>query len=144
MYHPDRYVPMMEAGLNLVVSIVLANRIGLLGVLIGTLVSFCMFSFWTKPNFVCRDVFGVPFTTYVVWEGKKIGIAFFLGWVIFAGSNLLSIGNTYLDFICKAIFALAASNLLLAVIFRKTDEFGYIMSFVSGIMAKCRRMLARQ
>lgn len=144
LYYPDRYVPMLEAGLNLVVSIVLANRIGLLGVLIGTLVSFCLFSFWTKPYFVYRDVFGVPFTTYVVWEGKIIVIAFFLGCVIFAGTNLLSIGNMYLNFICKAILALVASNLLLVVIFHKTDEFGYIKSFVSGTMEKCRRILARQ
>ena len=75
---------------------------------------------------------------------KKIVIAFFLGWVIFTGTNFLSIGNMYFDFICKAILALAASNLLLAVIFHKTDEFGYIMSFVSGIMAKCKRILVRQ
>lgn len=40
LYYPDRYVPMFEAVLNLVLSIFLANRIGLLGVLIGTLVSF--------------------------------------------------------------------------------------------------------
>lgn len=115
-----------------------------LGVLIGTLVSFCLFSFWTKPYFVYRDVFGVPFTTYVVWEGKIIVIAFFLGCVIFAGTNLLSIGNMYLNFICKAILALGASNLLLAVIFHKTDEFGYIKSFVSGTMEKCRRILPRR
>lgn len=115
-----------------------------LGVLIGTFVSFCLLSFWTKPYFVYRDVFGVPFTTYVVWEGKKIVIAFFLGWIILAGTNLISIGNMYLAFLCKAILAIAASNLLLVVIFHKTDEFGYIKSFVSGIMAKCRRILARQ
>ena len=135
---------MMEAGVNLVISIVLAHQIGLLGVLIGTLVSFCVFSFWTKPYFVYRDVFGVPFVTYVLWEGKKIAIALMLGLTIFAGTIFLSFGNMYFDFICKAILALAASNLLLVVIFHKTDEFGYIMSFVSGIMAKCKRILARQ
>lgn len=144
LYHPDRYVPMMEAGLNLVISIVLANRIGLLGVLIGTLVSFCLFSFWTKPYFVYRDVFGVPFTAYVVWEGKKIAIALMLGLIIYAGTSFLSFGNIYLDLICKAIFAISASNLLLVVIFHKTDEFGYIRSFVSGIIGRSRKILARK
>ena len=66
-----------------------------------------------------------------------------LGLTIFAGTIFLSFGNMYFDFICKAILALAASNLLLVVIFHKTDEFGYIMSFVSGIMTKCKRILAR-
>ena len=130
LYHPDRYVSMLEAGINLIISIVLARRIGLLGVLIGTLVSFCMFSFWTKPYFVYRDVFGVPFLKYVVWEGKKIVFAFLLGLVIYIGTSFLSFGNTYLDFVCKAMISLASSNLVLVIFFHKTDEFGYIRTFV--------------
>lgn len=130
LYHPDRYVSMLEAGLNLIISIVLARRIGLLGVLIGTLVSFCMFSFWTKPYFVYRDVFGVPFLKYVVWEGEKIVFAFLLGLVIYIGTSFLSFGNTYLDFVCKAMISLASSNSLLVIFFHKTDEFGYIRTFV--------------
>ncbi|MDO4514882.1 MAG: oligosaccharide flippase family protein [Lachnospiraceae bacterium] len=144
LYHPDRYVPMMEAGLNLVISIVLAHQIGLLGVLIGTLVSFCVFSFWTKPFFVYRDVFSVPFITYVLWEGKKIAIAFILGLTIYAGIKYLSFGNIYFDFICKTIISLAASNLLLVVFFHKTNEFKYIQSFVSKVIIRCKKMIARQ
>lgn len=144
LFHPDRYVSMMEAGLNLVISIVLAYQIGLLGVLIGTLISFCTFSFWTKPYFVYRDVFGVPFIMYVFWEGKKIAIAFMLGLIIYAGTSFLSFGNIFLDFICKAIITIVASNLLLIIFFCKTDEFGYIRSFASGIIGKCRKIFARK
>lgn len=144
LYHPDRYVSMLEAGLNLIISIVLARRIGLLGVLIGTLVSFCMFSFWTKPYFVYRDIFGIPFLKYVVWEGKKIAIAFILGFIIYAGTSFLSFSNIYIDFICKVIISLAASNLLLIIFFHKTDEFGYIQSFASRIMMRCKKNFMRQ
>lgn len=144
LYHPDRYVPMMEAGLNLVISIVLARQIGLLGVLIGTLVSFCVFSFWTKPFFVYRDVFCVPFVTYVLWEGKKIAIAFILGLTIYAGIHYLTLGNIYLDFICKTIISLVASNLLLVLFFHKTDEFRFIQSFASKVMMRCKKMIMRQ
>lgn len=144
LYHPDRYVPMLEAGLNLVISIVLAYQIGLLGVLIGTLVSFCVFSFWTKPYFVYRDVFCVPFAKYAAWEGKKILIALILGGAIYAGTSLLSFGNIYLDFVCKALLALTASNLLLVVFFHKSDEFGYIRSFVSAALLKCKKMFVRK
>lgn len=143
LYHPDRYVPMLEAGLNLVISIILAYQIGLLGVLIGTLVSFCACSFWTKPYFVYRDVFGVPFVQYVLWEGKKIAVAFILGLVICGGTSFLSFGNVYLDFTCKMIVSLVASNLLLILFFRKTDEFGYIRSFASGILMRCKKIFAR-
>lgn len=144
LYHPDRYVPMLEAGLNLAISIVMALRIGLLGVLLGTLVSFCLFSFWTKPYFVYRDVFNVPFLKYVVWEGKKIAIAFLLGLIIYAGTSFLSFGNIYLEFISKAIITLGASNFLLFVFFHRTDEFGYIQSFISRVMMRCKKIMMRQ
>ncbi|MDD6633815.1 MAG: oligosaccharide flippase family protein [Ruminococcus sp.] len=141
LYKPDRYIPMFEAALNLVISAILAYRIGLLGVLIGTLVSFCVFSFWTKPFFVCRDVFHIPFKNYVVWEGKKIIISFFLGGIIYAVINPISLNNAFIDLGCKTLISLVGSNLLLVVCFCKTKEFDYIRSFVSGIMAKCRKFL---
>lgn len=144
LYYPDRYVPMLEAGINLALSITLAHRIGLLGVLIGTLVSFCVCSFWAKPYFVYRDVFGMSFAKYVMWEGQKIIIALILGAFIYAGTILIYLGNIYLDFICKAVFALAVSNLLLVLFFHKTEEFGYIKSFASGMLVKCKGFLIRK
>ena len=57
---------------------------------------------------------------------------------------LKSFIGIYLDFICKAVFALAVSNLLLVLFFHKTEEFGYIKSFASGMLVKCKGFLIRK
>lgn len=136
LYYPDRYVPMFEAALNLVLSIILAHKIGLLGVLIGTLVSFLLFSFWIKPYVVYRDVFNVPFKDYVIWESKKIIIAVIIAALLFAAQNMIHVSNLFIEFVLKLIITVIVSNLLLVIIFNRTKEFDYIKIFYKSILTK--------
>lgn len=136
LYYPDRYVPMFEAALNLVLSIFLANKIGLIGVLIGTLVSFLVFSFWIKPYVVYRDVFHIQFKEYVLWESKKIIIALVIAIALFGIQSLIHIPNVFIELIVKLIITVIVSNLLLVIIFYRTEEFDYIKMFCKTILVK--------
>ena len=136
LYYPDRYVPIFEAILNLVLSIFLANKIGLLGVLVGTLVSFLVFSFWIKPYVVYRDVFQVPFKEYVLWESKKIIIALFIAGALFGTQSLIHISNAFTELIVKLIITAIVSNLMLVIVFYRTEEFDYIKIFCKNIFGK--------
>lgn len=57
LYDPDKWAPIVQSVLNLAVSIVLAWRIGLAGVFIGTLVS-VMVPLTVKPFVLYRHLFG--------------------------------------------------------------------------------------
>ena len=138
LYYPDRFVPLIEAMLNLVISIILAYRIGLLGVLVGTLVSFLLLSFWTKPYFVFRDVFSVRFSEYVIWEGKKILLSFVIGAVLYVLQLKIQLSNIYFDLLLKALFTGVMSNVLLCVVFFRTDEFEYIKTMVQTIIHRVK------
>lgn len=139
LYHPDRFVPLIEAMVNLIISIVLAHRIGLVGVLIGTLVSFLMLSFWIKPYFVFRDVFQVRFWEYVAWEGKKVLLAFVIGAALYVLQLKLQFSNMFLELVVKALFTGVVSNVLLSVVFFKTSEFGYIRNMVRILIQRIKR-----
>lgn len=139
LYYPDRFVPLIEAMLNLVISIILAYRIGLLGVLIGTLVSFLFLSFWTKPYFVFRDVFCVRFSEYVIWEGKKILLSFVIGAVLYVLQLKIQLSNIYFDLLLKALFTGIMSNALLCAVFFRTDEFEYIKAMIQTIVHRVKR-----
>lgn len=140
LYHPDRFVPMLEALSNLVISILLAKRYGIAGVLFGTLVSFLAFSFWSKPYFVFRDVFGVPFRRYVIGEGKKIAVSFVIAAATWYAVSPVSLGNALLSFCLKTLLALALSNGLLVLAYCRTDNFRYIRALAQGAAARLRRI----
>ena len=134
LYHPDRYVPMCEAILNMGISVALAPRYGVAGVLTGTLVSFLVFSFWTKPYFVYRDVFQVPFREYAAWEGKKILISAVIAVVVYSVVSQIALANAIASFCVKTLVCLVLSNLALVIVFGKTDEFRYIREMLDTLI----------
>ena len=120
------------------ISLVLAPRYGVAGVLLGTLISFLVFSFWTKPYFVYRDVFCVPFRKYVCWEGQKIILSILIALATWYVVSLVSLTNMFLNFCVKAVVALAMSNGLLLVGYHKSEEFEYIRMLVDTFVARFR------
>lgn len=104
--------------------------------LVGTLVSFLVFSFWIKPYVVYRDVFQVPFKEYVLWESKKIIIALFIAGALFGTQSLIHISNAFTELIVKLIITVIVSNLMLVFVFYRTEEFDYIKIFCKNIFGK--------
>jgi O-antigen/teichoic acid export membrane protein len=143
LYYPDRFVPLMEALLNLGISVVLAYKIGLLGVLIGTLLSFLLLSFWTKPYFVFREVFHIRFSEYVIWEGKKILLSFVIGAVLYTVQQKIQLDNIYVDLVLKALITGLTSNILLCIVFFHTEEFEYIKAMVQTILRRVKHYSKR-
>ncbi len=66
IYHEDRFVPIVESLLNIAVSVVLVQWIGLPGVFIGTFVSSLALWFYSYPKFVYKKLFGRSYRQYVV------------------------------------------------------------------------------
>lgn len=66
IYHEDRFVPVIESLLNIVVSVVLVQWIGLPGVFIGTFVSSLALWFYSYPKFVYKKLFGRTYRQYIV------------------------------------------------------------------------------
>ena len=66
IYHEDRYVPVVESLLNIVVSVVLVQWIGLPGVFIGTFVSSLALWCYSYPKFVYKKLFGRTYRQYAV------------------------------------------------------------------------------
>ena len=57
IFHEDRFVPVIESLINIVVSVVLVLWIGLPGVFIGTFVSSLALWFYSYPKFVYQKLF---------------------------------------------------------------------------------------
>ena len=61
----DRRIPLLEAGINLGVSIVLAKLMGAAGVFLGTIISMGIVYLYSYPKYVCRPLFGMSYGQYV-------------------------------------------------------------------------------
>jgi O-antigen/teichoic acid export membrane protein len=66
----DRYKPIIEAVINLVSSIILAFKLGTLGVFLGTFISTVTTTLWVEPYVLYKYHFHVPFRTYFATLAK--------------------------------------------------------------------------
>lgn len=135
IFHEDRFVPLCQAAINLIVSILLVQQMGITGVFIGTLVSALAVPFWNTPYLVYKKVFYQPishyFLKYTFFTTIGIGTYFLTNLIC----NFIPAGNL-LNLIIRALVCLIVPNFVYLCIFYKSDEFKYLCSIFKNIQEK--------
>ncbi len=135
IFHEDRYAPLIQAAINLIISIILVKHVGIVGVFIGTLISALAVPFWTTPYLVYKKVFHKPVLNYFIkyLYYCVIGVAtYFL--TSFVSRYIVADNFLKLIFIC--FISLIVPNLIYICIFLKTDEFKYLLGVVRSLLGK--------
>ncbi len=125
----DRYRSLVEAAVNLGMSIFLARQIGVAGVFLGTLISTIAIDFWVEPLVLFRHGFHrrpVPyFLRYLFYTAFIFAVGFFT-WYLCS----LAGGYSFGSFVLKCVICLIIPNLLLFLAFCRTKEFQYLKRYV--------------
>ncbi len=139
LYDVAKYRPVLSAIVNLAISVVLVQKIGIDGVFIGTIVSRLVTYWLIDPKVVYKHLLHRDVKEYY----SKWFVYFF---TVFTVSLIASLGCTYIPFIGIIGFFIRgfmSEILFLAVVlllFRKTEEFGYLFSIGNRSL---RRLLKR-
>ncbi|AIK35782.1 polysaccharide biosynthesis family protein [Bacillus pseudomycoides] len=135
VFHEDRYAPLVQAAVNLVISIVLVKYMGIIGVFIGTLVSVLVVPFWITPYLVYKNVFNRSvmdyFLKYSYYAAIGIGTYFITSFL----SNF-TLSNHFLELLLKGMICIIVPNVIYILIFHKTTEFKYLFGIIRGISQK--------
>ncbi|MEC0264407.1 hypothetical protein [Paenibacillus anseongense] len=138
IFHEDRYLPLCQAVVNLVFSIILVQSIGIAGVFIGTLISAMIVPFWTTPYFVYKKVFQKPlieyFISYFYYAGVGVGTCLITYYV-----SHFFVANTIITLLMKGLTCLILPNLIYILLFHKSDEFKYLMGIVKSIISRLQQ-----
>ena len=132
IYHEDRFIPIFESITNIVVSIILVKLLGLAGVFIGTIVSGLWLWCYSYPKYVYKNLFERTYNNYA-----KETIGYILLFVsITALSYLLSsnlvYSSVYINFVVNVLISLIVPNVILLILFYKSDNFKYVLSLLKG------------
>lgn len=129
IFHEDRYIPLIQALINLVISIILVQFIGIVGIFIGTLISSLACPFWTTPYLVYKKVFNRRVNTYFMKYSYYllIGIGTFLITNYFCDFIL---SDDLLSLLLKMIICIIVPNIIYILLFFRTNEFKYLMRII--------------
>ena len=127
IYYEDRFAPIIESIFNIVFSIIFVKYFGLAGVFMGTLVSGLILWCYSYPKCVYKKLFDrkqlVYFKetlTYIILFSLIIISTYYL-------SNLLIIKNIWYRFFANTLLAVIVPNLILILIFNRTDNYKYVL-----------------
>lgn len=126
----DRFKPLIEAGLNLIISIIAVHCSGTAGVFIGTFISMVSTSLWVEPYVLFKYGFKMSWRNF--WLNNARYFLTFLmmtALTCFAGS--LYDGQLIAEFIYRLVICIFLPNLLLIVLFHRQAEFKDLLSSIS-------------
>lgn len=138
IYYEDRFVPLIEATLNIIVSIFCCKLFGLAGVFMGTVISGLALWCYSYPKYVYKKLFD---RNYIEYAKETIG--YIILFVLIASgtyylSTIITFSNIYLGFISNVIISLIVPNILLFIIFFKTDNFKYYSNLLKTVIKRTR------
>lgn len=134
-YEHDKWVPFVQAILNLVISINLTKKIGLPGIYIGTLIS-SLFVTFTRPIIFYKHLFNTKCLAYFIEYLKRIIVLIISTIIISLVFDYISYKSQYLDFIVLTLECIIIPNLCIYIFYRKTKEFEYVLNILERFKNK--------
>lgn len=139
LFEQDRFLPLIQGAVNLVVSIALVIKIGVTGVYVGTLVSGILANL-IRPGIIYRVCFDKKAGAYFRDSMKYIGVILAVGAVITPIRHVVMGKVTILTFAAMVVIITLLYNLAFLAMFYKTEEFSYLFSAAAQRIPMLRRV----
>ena len=136
LFVQGKYRPLIMAVINIVVSVALVQKIGVLGVLLGTVISRVSTQLWFDPYLIFKYVF------------KKNVWGFYLKYITYACLTsicclvtnavlgLMNISNPYINLFAGAALCVLIPNLVMYLLFSRTEEFKELFDLAKRIIKR--------
>lgn len=129
IFHADRFAPLCQAAISLLLSIVLVQYMGMVGIFIGSLLSSLSIPFWLTPYLVYRRVFRRPVRQYYLYY-FTLTLVGFIAYGVSHVVCLLLPDQTFYYIVLQAVVCFIAINALYVLLFYKTEQFNYLKNIV--------------
>lgn len=131
LFEQDRFLPLVQGAVNLVVSIALVQKIGVTGVYVGTLVSGILANL-IRPGIIYRACFDKKAGAYFKDSLKYIGVILAVGAVAAPIRHMIMGKVTIFTFALMVIVITLLYNLVFLAVFHRTEEFSYLWKAAAG------------
>ncbi len=134
----DRYISLICALINLLLSILLVIQFGTIGVFLGTLISMLLTTAWLEPFFFYKYYLKMPSTKYFL---RYIGYIISIGaiWGITDYFCRRIEGGLILVLFLRFILCLVIPNIIMLAIYFPRAEFKFVWNKLSKVLKNLKR-----
>lgn len=135
LFWKGKYRPVATAILNLIISLGLVNKLGVEGVILGTIISRLLTTWWYEPMLIYKNVFAISAKGYF----RRYFIACALVGVDIAVLKFLvaPLGEpTMCNLLVMAVLSIIVAVITAFVALSKTEELKYMVKMIEKIVKK--------
>lgn len=136
IYHEDRFIPVIEASLNVIFSLILAYLVGITGVFIGTIISSIIVYFYSYPKYVCKPLFNMSWSSYIWQTLKHLVIVILCMLSVQLCLSVIQIQNLMLEIIFSGLMSAGIFHVYLIAFLGKSDEMNYFWNILMKFVKK--------
>lgn len=137
LYWYDRYKPIFQSLVNVLLSLAWAPRYGVSGVIFATIVSLITTCFLVEPYFLYKIGFAAPLWTYYAGYARYTLITLATGCLTGAIIGRTD-GTGFAAFAASFAVCLVLPNLVFLLLFHRTPEFRYFRRVLVGVVHRKR------
>ena len=130
LYTKTNFKPISMAVINLIASLICLRFLGLMGVFLGTLISYLLIGIWADPFYLNKEVFKEPQYKYFVSLIVNIAIVCLTGVITWIVVSYMP------NYVLKVLVCGVLSNGMFLLCYGKTKEFKYIWARAKSIIAR--------
>ncbi|MBK5721748.1 hypothetical protein JGH11_12785, partial [Dysgonomonas sp. Marseille-P4677] len=133
----DKFSPLIQGCVNLVLSLIFVQFWGITGVLFASTISVLSIGFWQFPFLVYKYTFKKPLRFYFINYAKYTVIALIAWMTTYCLCHYLLIDNSLLDIVLKSIVSLIVPTGLYYISFCRTDEMrNLLFTYIKPMLLK--------
>lgn len=121
--------PVFSALLNIILSILLVQKFGILGVILGSVISRMITTWWFDAYLVYHNAFEMSPKKYYFRYFRSLIIIVFAAISIDLLMKFINI-NLIINFFIKFVLCVIMPNIVFWICFRKSEEYNYLKSIV--------------
>lgn len=125
LFQQMKYKSIVEAIINLIVSIALVRPFGVAGIFVGTLSSTMLTCFWAEPYIVYRHALGCPVRRYFYQYGVSTVLTAVAGYITWLVCTILPGTGIVLFSEMTAVCAILP-NIIFVICLRKNEEYFFL------------------
>ncbi|WP_026526789.1 lipopolysaccharide biosynthesis protein [Butyrivibrio sp. VCD2006] len=135
VFEQDKYLALIQGFVNLVLSIVLVQKIGLAGIYVGTVVSGLIANV-TKPIIIYKVCFDKSSVSYFIDSAKYTTTEVLTVVPLYLLGKVVMKDITIVNFALMIIIVTVVFNGAFWIIYHKTEEYGYLKGIVLRKLGK--------
>lgn len=135
VFRQGRFVPLVAAVANVVISIALAPSLGIAGVFIGTAVSTAGTLLWMEPVILFRHGFRRSVTPYFARYWVYFVMTMAMAAITGLAASIFTVNNIW-TFLGRMAICLVIPNAMIVAVFSRTQEYKTLVGMVKGYIGR--------